>query len=69
MLESEGRVAGIEVKAGATVVEADFRGLRRLAEASGKRFARGVVLYDGELSTAFGAGFHAAPIRSLWEND
>lgn len=38
-----------------------------LKEASGKRFAGGVVLYDGETSAGFGDGFHAVPICALWE--
>lgn len=60
-------VAGVEVKASATVTAADFRGLRKLKEASGSRFAGGVVLYDGDTSAGFGDGFHAVPIRALWE--
>ena len=60
-------VAGVEVKAAATVTEGDFRGLRKLKEAAGKRFASGVVLYDGETSVRFGESFHAVPIRQLWE--
>ena len=36
-------VAGIEIKAAATVREADFRGLRKLQAASGDRFTAGVV--------------------------
>jgi hypothetical protein len=60
-------VAGIEVKAAATVTASDFRGLRKLKEAAGKRFTAGVVLYDGEASVSFGKGFHAVPIRLLWE--
>jgi len=60
-------VAGVEVKAAATVTAADFRGLRKLKEAAGKRFAGGVVLYDGEISASFGDGLHAVPIRALWE--
>ncbi len=60
-------VAGIEVKAAATVTEADFRGLRKLQAAAGERFAVGVVLYDGEASVGFGPGLFAAPIRALWE--
>ena len=60
-------VAGVEVKASATVTETDFRGLRKLATAAGERFARGVVIYDGETSTGFGDGFYAVPIRRLWE--
>ena len=60
-------VAGVEVKAAATITERDFRGLRKLKEAAGKRFASGVVLYDGETSVRFGEGFHAVPMRQLWE--
>jgi predicted AAA+ superfamily ATPase len=60
-------VAGVEVKASATVTAADFRGLRKLKEASGRRFAGGVVLYDGETGVGFGDGLYAVPIRSVWE--
>ena len=60
-------VAGVEVKAAATVTASDFRGLRKLKEAAGKRFTAGVVLYDGEASVSFGEGFYAVPIRLLWE--
>jgi predicted AAA+ superfamily ATPase len=59
-------VAGIEVKAGATVRSSDFRGLRKLAAAAGERFVAGVVLYDGEATAGFGDGFYAVPIRRLW---
>ena len=61
------QLAGIEVKAAATVTAADFRGLRKLAAAAGRRFAGGVVLYDGETSASFGEGLYAVPIRNLWE--
>ena len=60
-------VAGIEVKASATVTASDFRGLRKLAAAAGKRFVAGVVLYDGEATAGFGDGLYAVPIRRLWE--
>lgn len=60
-------LAGVEVKAAATVTAADFRGMRKLREAAGKRFAGGVVLYDGETSASFGEGLHAVPLRALWE--
>jgi hypothetical protein len=60
-------LAGVEVKAAATVTAADFRGLRKLKGAAGKRFAAGVVLYDGEISASFGDGMFAVPIRALWE--
>lgn len=60
-------LAGVEVKAAATVTDGDFRGLRRLREAAGDRFAHGVVLYDGEATIPFGERLHAVPIRLLWE--
>jgi hypothetical protein len=62
-----GQVAGVEVKASATVTAADFRGLRKLKDAAGKRFAAGVVLYDGGTSAGFGDRLYAVPIRALWE--
>lgn len=61
------QVAGVEVKAGATVRSSDFRGLRRLREVSGDRFASGVVLYDGEYVLPFGDRLRAVPMRLLWE--
>ena len=68
VLERTGRdVAGVEVKASATVTASDFRGLRKLRAAVGKRFAAGVVLYDGEVSAGFGDGLFAVPVRALWE--
>jgi uncharacterized protein len=60
-------VAGVEVKAAATVTQADFRGLRKLREAAGERFVAGVVLYDGEITVGFGDGLFAVPVRALWE--
>ena len=67
VMEQGSLVAGVEVKAAATVTASDFRGLRKLKAASAQRFASGVVLYDGETSVSFGEGFHAVPIRLLWE--
>jgi predicted AAA+ superfamily ATPase len=46
---------------------ADFRGLRKLRDAAGARFAAGAVLYDDETSASFGEGVYAVPIRALWE--
>lgn len=61
-----GEVIGIEVKAAATVSSNDFKGLRKLADALGKTFKLGVVLYDGELSLPFGERIYAAPVSCLW---
>ena len=67
VLEREGQtVAGVEVKAAATVTDADFRGLRKLRDASGERFACGVVLYDGESTVRFAENLFAVPIKALW---
>ena len=60
-------VAGIEVKAAATLKRSDFRGLRKLKKVTGSRFAGGVVLYDGETCLSFGEGLYAVPLRLLWE--
>jgi hypothetical protein len=69
VLESGGRVAGIEVKAAATVTNDDFNGLRKLRDAVRERFAAGVVLYDGEAVAGFGDNLFAVPISSLWETN
>ena len=60
-------VAGVDVKAAATVVSSDFRGLRKLKRIAGSRFTNGVVLYDGETVTRFGDRLYAVPIRHLWK--
>lgn len=60
-------VAGVEVKAAATVTQSDFRGLRKLKKAAGDRFVAGVVVYDGEVGAGFGDGMFAVPIRRLLE--
>jgi predicted AAA+ superfamily ATPase len=60
-------IAGVEVKAAATVTAADFGGLRKLRQAAGRRFACGFVLYDGETTLPFGDSLFAVPIRALWE--
>jgi uncharacterized protein len=60
-------LAGVEVKAGATVTDADFRGLRKLQSATGERFCGGAVIYDGESLTRFGEGLYAVPVSMLWE--
>ena len=61
-----GSLKGIEVKAAATVTKADFKGLRKLAEATGKQFSAGIVLYDGDSVARFGDRYFAVPINALW---
>ena len=64
--DSAGRVVGIEVKASATAASGDFSGLRRLADACGEQFVRGLVLYDHDVTVPFGDRMAAVPISALW---
>ena len=59
-------VAGVEVKASATLNKSDFHGLRRLKAAAGKLFACGVLVYNGETSGTIDDKLYAVPLRSLW---
>lgn len=65
--DSSGRLVGIEVKARATVGSSDFDGLRELADLTGARFTRGVVLHNGRESVAFGERLWALPISDMWQ--
>lgn len=67
VLERNGRVVGVEVRASQTVTGADFRGLNALAELAGRRFHRGLVVYLGGHTVAFGQNVHAVPLTALWE--
>ncbi len=69
VLESpSGDLVGIEVKTSATVGAGDFRGLQSLAEETGKRFHRGVMLYQGRETVPFGKNLHAVPMEALWQS-
>ncbi|HEX4805256.1 MAG TPA: ATP-binding protein [Conexibacter sp.] len=61
-----GAIAGIEVKASATVRPHDFRGLAHLRDSVGDRLAAGVVLYAGERTLPFGDRLWAVPLQGLW---
>ena len=67
VVESEnGAIVGLEIKATATVNADDFRGLRKLSEASRRNFKLGLVLYDSENTIPFGDNMFAAPISCIW---
>lgn len=67
LLETDdGRVAGIEVKAGHRVGLDATRHLAGLRRAVGDRFVRGVVLYGGDTVLPLGDRLWALPISSLW---
>lgn len=62
----DGRVVGIEVKAGATVRSEDLVGLRNLATVAGDRFVAGYVLYTGQQTLPYGDKLRALPLDALW---
>lgn len=61
-----GEIVGIEVKSSATVSAGDFSGMRKLAEACGKKFVQGLVLYDHDQVVPFADNMFAAPLSCLW---
>ena len=61
-----GRLVGIEIKAGATLGGNDVRGLQAMAQAVGKRWVRGVVLYTGTEVIPFDSNLHGLPLSHLW---
>ena len=63
---SAGTTIGLEVKAAAGVSPRDLRGLQRLADALGERFACGIILHDGDQIAKLGERIFAMPVGMLW---
>ncbi len=66
---SGGKLIGIEIKASASVGEADFKGLVQLADFVGNRLEAGLVFYNGERVLPFRVAerqFFAVPISLLF---
>jgi uncharacterized protein len=63
---ADGRIVGIEVKAGSTVRGDDLAGLRHLAARTADRFVAGYVLYTGQQTLSFGDKLRAVPLDALW---
>ena len=61
-----GELVGIEVKSGHAVQDDDFAALRLFASRVGDRFRRGILLYAGRETVAFGRHLHALPLDALW---
>lgn len=59
------QVIGVEVKAAATVLPQDFKGLKRLQTLAGDSFVSGIVLYDGAHALPFGDRLWAVPLSAL----
>ena len=66
--DGAGDCFAIEVKSGATLTSKDFVGLKRLNEIAGDRFKLGVILYDGDRTSAFGDRLFTVPLGALWSN-
>ena len=67
VLTSGRKVWGVEVKAGSTMAGADGAGLRRLGDATGHNFQRGIVLYGGTSTLPTGdPRILAVPLSELW---
>ncbi len=63
---TDGRVVGIEVKAGQTPKREWFRWLTLMRDALGEHFVAGVALYGGDQILPFGDRLLAVPISALW---
>ena len=64
--KADGSVAGVEVKASATVGTSDFGALQELRDELGKKFVAGIVLYTGDRMIPFGDKLWLAPLPTLW---
>jgi hypothetical protein len=61
-----GDVAGVEVKAAASIGRSDSLGLRFLRDKIGTRFTAGVVLYTGSNTLELDDRIWAVPLAGLW---
>jgi len=61
-----GQIAGIEVKSSMGLGGDDVKGLAYLADSLGKRFVRGVILYQGQTAVPFAKNIQALPLTRLW---
>ncbi len=66
ILESKGRIVGLEVKSSTSVSRSDAKGLLWLKDELGDQFHRGVVLYSGAHPFQLDDNIWALPISSLW---
>ncbi len=61
-----GEIAGVEVKASASIQSRDWRALSHLRDARDRSFRCGVLLYTGENTVPLGDRIFAVPISGLW---
>jgi hypothetical protein len=67
VLESRsGEIAGVEVKASATLGKRDWQWLEKLRDARGASFEAGIVVYAGAQTVPLGDRLWAVPYSGLW---
>ncbi len=64
--KADGALAGVEIKASATVGASDFKALQDLRDQLGRKFIAGVVLYTGDKLIPFGEKLWLVPLPFLW---
>lgn len=68
VLESgAGNIVALEVKSASTINAADISGLSRLAQLSGDKFHKGILLYQGHNIIPLEKKIIALPISALWK--
>ena len=60
------QLVAIEVKSSQSLSPRDLRGIGDFAEATGRRFHAGIVLYGGDTVVPFSKTVVGAPIAELW---
>ncbi len=64
--DRSGRVVAIEIKARASLAQADTRGLAKLRDAAGGKFISGAVIHAGEQTIPLGDRLWGIPVSGLW---
>jgi predicted AAA+ superfamily ATPase len=65
--DTRGRIVGIEIKAGATLAMKDFSGLKKLEQAAGDKFVRGLIMHDHDRITPVSEKIQGVPLSLLWQ--
>jgi uncharacterized protein len=65
--DRSGQLIAIEVKATATPISDDFKGLHAFAKTVGKRLHRGFLLHLGQRTTKVGDKLWGLPVSALWK--
>jgi predicted AAA+ superfamily ATPase len=67
ILESFGKIVGIEIKLSSIIRADDVKGLKSLKDLVGDAFYQGIILYMGDKVLSLGEKLYAIPVSALWE--